>query len=443
MRLVMGGSAQRKGESLAAAGDAEAAKWLAGAEGERRVAGALGAMPPGWTVIHDRLLMPGLTESNLDHVVVGPPGVVLIDAKNFSGEVMVWRDCLYQHLGRGENRTSRSLVGELRKIHWMTVRMSERLGVPVTPVLCLAGDRQALFGEPALVCGVWVVAVGTLPTWLLAQRRRIVEEEARRLVPRVLSEFPSTTTDPELLAAIGRDLGKVARARASKRSGRRRNPAPPAPRAGMPPPRPPRHRPGRQLWRFLRIAALAGLLFMGAQHLPTIGDRAGALLGSFVSRGLPSDQPAPTAAPTVALPTSDGEDVSDRLFCDALSTGRLSSYVDVPVTAWHQEDGRCMWVTDPSDPRSVVVTAEQLSAASVAHLAGDTVSLTPHASMDPPGPTSVLLAREGQWIPVADRRTAARWPMKVEIMRAPLGIDDQRGQQILRAVAADLNDDPG
>ena len=113
------------------------------------------------------------------------------------------------------------------------------------------------------------------------------------------------------------------------------------------------------------------------------------------------------------------------------------------MTAWHREDGSCLWVTDPADPRSVILTAEQLSVRTVAHLPGDTVSLTASSSLDPPGPTSILLARQGQWIPVADTRTAARWPMRLEIHRGPLGIDDQRGQQILRAAAADLNAPPG
>src|SRR5690606_20505630 len=130
MRRVSGESAQRRAESLAAAGDPESRRWFAGADGERRVAEALTVLPPSWTVIHDRLLMPGMTESNLDHVLVGPPGVVLVDAKNFSGDITVWNDSLFQHLGHGDRRTSRNLIGELKKVHWMAVQASTRLGMP-------------------------------------------------------------------------------------------------------------------------------------------------------------------------------------------------------------------------------------------------------------------------------------------------------------------------
>lgn len=98
-----------------------------------------------------------------------------------------------------------------------------------------------------------------------------------------------------------------------------------------------------------------------------------------------------------------------------------------------------MWFLDRHDPSSVVIEARQLGASAVAHLLGDTVSLTPYASLNPPGQSSVLLAREGQWIPVAETRTEARWPMRIEIFRGRLGIDHHRGQQIMRAVAADLS----
>ena len=53
--------------------------------------------PPEWLVLHDRLLFPGRSESNLDHVLVGPAGVVLIDAKNWSGNLSEWEGGLFKH----------------------------------------------------------------------------------------------------------------------------------------------------------------------------------------------------------------------------------------------------------------------------------------------------------------------------------------------------------
>ena len=202
-----GGSAERKAEMLRASGDADAAAWAAGAEGERRVADALRALPVPWVVLHDRLLRPGVTESNLDHVLVGPGGVILVDAKNWGGSVTEWEGNLIQHRWDAAGAVSHaSKHGEIAKVHAMGREMATRVGVPVTPALCLAGARATQFGDPRQVRGIWVVPVHRLVEWVLALPSSVPAEDLPRLSTLVTTEFPSTTTDPALLAAIGADL---------------------------------------------------------------------------------------------------------------------------------------------------------------------------------------------------------------------------------------------
>lgn len=60
-----------------------------GADGEAATAQALDALPKDqWTVFHD-VRWPGRKLANVDHVVVGPGGVFVIDSKNWSGRVEV------------------------------------------------------------------------------------------------------------------------------------------------------------------------------------------------------------------------------------------------------------------------------------------------------------------------------------------------------------------
>lgn len=66
------------------------AKWQKGAEGETVVGKILAAFPEDYYVINDLSTPHG----NLDHVVVGPTGVFVLDAKNWRGIV--------QADGRGE-----------------------------------------------------------------------------------------------------------------------------------------------------------------------------------------------------------------------------------------------------------------------------------------------------------------------------------------------------
>ena len=63
------------------------AAWKTGAEGERRVAEVL-ADTADIEVLHDRLV-PGRRAANIDHVVVGPSGVFVVDAKKYKGRIEV------------------------------------------------------------------------------------------------------------------------------------------------------------------------------------------------------------------------------------------------------------------------------------------------------------------------------------------------------------------
>jgi hypothetical protein len=61
-------------------------RWRQGADGEKATAKALRPLGrDGWTLLHD--LDTG--RGNIDHLVIGPPGVFLLDTKNLSGALSV------------------------------------------------------------------------------------------------------------------------------------------------------------------------------------------------------------------------------------------------------------------------------------------------------------------------------------------------------------------
>lgn len=66
-----------------------------GAEGERRTAEALSGLGPDWVVMHD-IRWPGRLRANIDHIVVGPAGIFVIDTKNWAGDVRVINGALRQ-----------------------------------------------------------------------------------------------------------------------------------------------------------------------------------------------------------------------------------------------------------------------------------------------------------------------------------------------------------
>ena len=63
--------------------------WSAGAAGEATVAAKMSELAAsGWLALHD-VHWPGRPKANLDHILVGPGGIVVVDAKNWSGNVQV------------------------------------------------------------------------------------------------------------------------------------------------------------------------------------------------------------------------------------------------------------------------------------------------------------------------------------------------------------------
>lgn len=61
--------------------------WRIGAKGEETVAKVLSAIGPSWTLLHD--VPVGERGANIDHVLIGPPGVFTVNSKWHEGK-SVW-----------------------------------------------------------------------------------------------------------------------------------------------------------------------------------------------------------------------------------------------------------------------------------------------------------------------------------------------------------------
>ena len=298
-----GGSAERRAAELRAQGKTSAGAWAAGAEGERRVADALTQLPEEWLVLHDRLLMPGLAESNLDHLLVGPAGVILVDAKNWAGQIGEWEGSVFQHKwGANGERAHRPVDREFAVVAGMATEVARRINHRVIAVICLAGRAADQFGEPRLVKNVWVVPLSGLVEWLTA-RPQVEPEHLDRLGVLVRTEFPSTTTDAGLLVAIGRDLAQQSPVRSPVVAGRRARthgplPSPPSrsqPRrapSGRPSQRRSRRRQGLMRPFLGLVAAIALLIAVKNGALTAVTAEAGSAVSQALASAIATADPA-------------------------------------------------------------------------------------------------------------------------------------------------------
>lgn len=158
----------------------------AGIAAERKVARALRRAGPA-AIVHGA--RPGGRGGDLDHVVLGPY-VAAVETKHGRGTVRVGRD---GRVSAGGKRLPRDPVGQAGKA---ARRAGRTLGLPVTPVLCIAG----MTGGPFQVDDVWVTGARTLPE-LLGRLPRMLTDDAAVLAGRRLHGSRSDDADVPARAA--------------------------------------------------------------------------------------------------------------------------------------------------------------------------------------------------------------------------------------------------
>jgi hypothetical protein len=105
--------------------------WRRGAAGERRTARLLDRLTrDGFVVFHD-LAVPG-SPANVDHLVIGPSGVFVIDSKQWTGSVHQGGDGLAWHNHYRLDRT-------IDTVRWEAETVGRLLGTRIHALLCVHG----------------------------------------------------------------------------------------------------------------------------------------------------------------------------------------------------------------------------------------------------------------------------------------------------------------
>lgn len=158
---------------LALSDDPQSTKaWERGAVGEELMARRLADLPDTFRVLHDRRI-PG-TRANIDHIVTGPSGVWVIDAKRYKDkrpELRVDGGILRPRVESlrigGRDRTK--LVDGVRSQVELVTAALQQIEVPVTGVLCFLEADWPLLGGSFTVSRIHV-------TWPKALIKRMLEQ---------------------------------------------------------------------------------------------------------------------------------------------------------------------------------------------------------------------------------------------------------------------------
>jgi hypothetical protein len=163
---------------------ADPERWLRGAAGEAATARVLGRLPARrWVVWHD-LQVPG-SRANVDHLLIGPTGVWVVDTKTTRAAVRAgWRTV----------RLGDRLL-DTGPVTWEAEVVANRLGVPTRPLVVVHGAGLPRRG--ARCGGVPVVPIEGLTRRIRRGRRHLTRPEIGNLAARVDAAFRAMSGSSE------------------------------------------------------------------------------------------------------------------------------------------------------------------------------------------------------------------------------------------------------
>jgi hypothetical protein len=291
----------REAERKLAAAQRRQAAWAAGAEGEQRTASVLSELQAdGWQLLHD-VHWPGRPFANIDHIAVGPAGVLVIDSKNWSGRVDVRHGVLRQN---GYRRTE-ACEGVAAAAAAVAALLAPRHRMLVSAIICLVG--QPTPGEQP--SSVEVTGLSDLASSVRARPSRVSSSEVSAITAHLRRTLaggrsPAQTTTAAL-AHVGPapsepSLGyAVRRHRAASVTGYPGPSRTPSPGAGTRGPTRPSRRRGSRVAAVLKLVAMLYLLLV---LLPAVVNGMAQRGGSTPTRPVPAPTTGVPFAPSVGTP---------------------------------------------------------------------------------------------------------------------------------------------
>lgn len=257
--------------------------WCLGYVGEERVGARLAGLPPGWHVLH---AVPVGATADIDHVVIGPPGVVVVNTKHHQGASITVGTHVVFVAGQ-----QKSYLRDIRRDAASAVTALRPQELPVHQVICVVGARRIRRSDAA--ADVVVVDEHLLVSCLTSLPAVASPAEAEQAYDRL--RRASSWTDHPPVPAAAPWVGEYARGMATEErivKTQRRVKAPHEPRTT-------RRRPTRSSSRWfallkvlLVLAAMFGLLLA----LP--------LIVRLASQGATTLLPTPSTPSTAATPTA-------------------------------------------------------------------------------------------------------------------------------------------
>ncbi len=163
--------------------------FLKGAKGEELVARALVLLPETFTVFHGLAAhSQGIVSQgggDLDHVVVGPAGVFVIETKNWTGTIAI-KDGKLTYDGVVPSRPPLAQVKQAATVLRNQLQSAVGEDIEISPILCFASNPLSSGQQGA--AGVLVCNADQLTHLILGTRETPLSDVTQRMIIEVLKE---------------------------------------------------------------------------------------------------------------------------------------------------------------------------------------------------------------------------------------------------------------
>jgi len=173
--------------------------WQIGADGEAHTGRLLESLEAdGFRVLHDRKI-PGARSANIDHIVIGRPGIYVVETKSYTGALQIRGDEVFV-AGRRKNGWIDEVDREAAAVRSALANEIAAHGWTVTPIICV--HRADLPWFRSEVQGVRIVSGKDLvkrlrkadPVLSPADVDRIADLAAARLRPAYVAPTAGVST---------------------------------------------------------------------------------------------------------------------------------------------------------------------------------------------------------------------------------------------------------
>jgi hypothetical protein len=185
----------------------DAAPWFSGALGEREVGSLLAQLPAGWSAFH--AVPVGSGDADVDHLVVGPPGVFVVNTKHHRGAT-VWVGDRSVLVNGAKHPYLRNSDLEASRVRGLLARAG--IEAPVEPVVAIVGAKELrVRRQPSRAA---VLRAEGLVRWLTRRPARVDAQTAARAArlfddPATWRPLASRPDTVERFTAIEREVRRA------------------------------------------------------------------------------------------------------------------------------------------------------------------------------------------------------------------------------------------